>query len=262
MSLSPAIDDRVAPGHVVQFYGNDSRALIRNAGRFLADALKRGDGALVIAVPQHRAAIYQELWSLEVSPVQAEQEHRLVLLDAGKTLAQFMIAGQPDWDRFESVVGGIIERIQSRHPGMGGSAFGEMVALLWEAERRSEAVCLEGYWNRLLQSNGFSLFCGYPVDVFATDFESEEMDAVLGAHSHLLPTNDRLESVLHRAMDEVLGPLGLQIRDVFQGQNKATPSLPPGEGLVRWLRTQMPEESVEILKRARRDFHDTPQLNS
>jgi hypothetical protein len=261
MSLSPAIHDHVAPGHVVQLYGNDSHTLILNASRYLADALMRGDGALVIATPPHRAAIYQKLWSLDVSPLQAEQEQRLLLLDAGKTMAQFMVAGQPDWDRFESVVGGIIGRIQSRHPGMGGSAFGEMVGLLWRAERRSEAVCLERYWNRLLQSNGFSLFCGYPVDVFATDFYSDEMGAVLCAHSHLLPTNDKLESVLHRAMDEVLGPLGLQIREVFQRQEKTTPSLPSGEGLVRWLRSQMPEESVEILKRARRNFHDT-QLNS
>jgi MEDS: MEthanogen/methylotroph, DcmR Sensory domain len=261
MSLSPALHEHVAPGHVVQLYGNDSHTLILNASRYLADALKRGDGALVIATPQLRSAIYQKLWNLDVSPLQAEQEQRLLLVDAGKTLSQFMVAGQPDWDRFESVVGGIIERIHSRNPGMGGSAFGEMVAMLWKTERRSEAICLEGYWNRLLQSNGFSLFCGYPVDVFANDFHSEEMDAVLCAHSHLLPTNDKLESVLHRAMDEVLGPLGLQIRDLFQRQEKTTPSLPSGEGLVRWLRTQMPEESVEILKRARRDFHDS-QRNS
>jgi hypothetical protein len=263
MAVSSGLHDHVASGHVVQLYGSDSRPLINNVSRILADAYKRGDGALVIATPEHRTAIYNKLWTHDISPLDAEQEGHLLLVDAGKTMAQFMVGGQPDWDRFASVVGGIIGRIESRHPGMGGSVFDEMVGLLWRAERRSEAVCLERYWNLLLQSNGFSLFCGYPVDVFASDFYSAEMDAVLCAHSHLLPTNDKLESVLHRAMDEVLVPLGLQIRELFQRQEKTTPSLPSGEGLVRWLRTQMPEESVEILKRARRNFHDissTPEI--
>lgn len=258
MSLPPAFHDHVAPGHVVQLYGNDNRPLIRNVSRYLADALERGRCALVIATLEHRTAIYRKLWSQGISPLQAEREHRLHLLDAGRTLAQFMVAGQPDWDRFASTMGGVLQRVQTRHPGAGGHAFGEMVALLWKAKRFSEAACLEQYWNRLLQSSGFSLFCGYPVDVFTTDFHSDAMDAVLGAHSHMLPTNDMLESVLHQAMDEVLGPLGAMIRERFMEQKPALPSsLPPGEGLVRWLRSRLPEDAGEILKRARRHIHET-----
>jgi hypothetical protein len=88
------------------------------------------------------------------------------------------------------------------------------------------------------------------------------MDAVIRAHSTLLPTNDKIESVLHLAMDEVLGPLGAQVRDVFQKQLQTDPSsLPPGEALVRWLRTNMTGDSEKILKRARRNS-GKPHLNS
>jgi hypothetical protein len=262
MAVSSGLHDHVASGHVVQLYGNDSRPLINNVSRMLADALKRGNGALVIATPEHRNAIHGQLWTHGISPLDAEQEHRLLLIDAGKTLAQFMVAGQPDWDRFESVIRGVLRRLQPRGSNAVGCAFGEMVALLWKARRFSEAVCLEHYWNRILHSSGFSLFCGYPVDVFAPDFHSDEMDAVLCAHSHMLPTNHNLESVLHQAMDEVLGPLGAQVRDVFQNQLQTTPSsLPPGEALVRWLRANMTGDSEKILKRARRHF-GKPHLNS
>lgn len=232
MTISPASFDPVAPeGHVVQLYGDDNRPLISNASRFLADALKRGDGAIVIATPDHRTAIYRKLWSHGLSPFDAQRERRLLLLDAGKTLAQFMVGGQPDWNRFEAVIGGVLRQFQTQHPGAGGRAFGEMVAVLWKAERYAEAVCVEQYWNRLLRSSGFSLFCGYPVDVFATDFHSPAMDAVLGAHSQLLPTNDKLESVLHRAMGEVLGPRAADIRRRFmEAKPAALSGLPPRRG--------------------------------
>jgi len=262
MAVPSELHDHVASGHVVQLYGSDSRPLINNVSRILADALTRGEGALVIATPQHRNAICQQLWTHGISPVDAEQEHRLLLIDAGKTLAQFMIAGQPHWDRFESVIRGVLRRIPPGESNAGGYAFGEMVGLLWKAKRFSEAICLEHYWNRILASSGFSLVCGYPVDVFAPDFHSDEMDAVIRAHSTLLPTNDKIESVLHLAMDEVLGPLGAQVRDVFQKQLQTAPSsLPPGEALVRWLRTNMTGDSEKILKRARRNS-GKPHLNS
>ena len=64
----------------------------------------------------------------------------------------------------------------------GRTAFGEMVALLWKAERYDQAICLEHYWNRLLKSSGYSLFCGYQVDVFSADFHRDEMNA---RHHHL-----------------------------------------------------------------------------
>ena len=51
----------------------------------------------------------------------------------------------------------------------------------------------------------------------------------------------------------VLGPLSDPIRAVYAGQRATVPScLPGGEGLVRWLRANMPEDAETILKRTRR----------
>jgi hypothetical protein len=246
------LDQIVPEEHVVQLYGDDSQLLITNVSRYLADALRRGEGTLVIATAKHRAAIYKQLWIDGCSPVQAEQDRQLVLADAGRTMAQFMVGGEPDWDRFTQTIQGILGTVHPRQEGAGGRAFGEMVALLWKAERYDQAICLEHYWNRLLKSSGYSLFCGYPVDVFSPDFHSDHMNAVLRAHSHLLPADRHLELVLCRAMDEVMGPRALEIREgLTELRGEQARFFPPGEFLVRWIRSHLSEYATEILRRAR-----------
>jgi len=82
-----------------------------------------------------------------------------------------------------------------------------MVGILWKAGRFSAAILLEQFWNDLLSRSPFNLFCAYPIDVFEQDFRPAHLDALLCAHTHLLPTaaNEDLDSAIDRAMDEILG---------------------------------------------------------
>ena len=134
----------------------------------------------------------------------------------------------------------------------GARAYGEMVGLLWQAGETQAATRLEALWNELLSQSDVSLFCGYPVDVLSADFESSKVDAVLCAHTHLLPVNLSLEAALNRAMDEVLGHRVENLRPLFAANHRpAWGEIPRAEALVLWLRNNLPGSADEILKRAR-----------
>ncbi len=172
--------------HVVQLYGGDDQLLTDNVTRYLAEGLKRGDGLLVIATPEHREAIIRRLSEDEPRARGAMESGRLVLLDARETLDSFMVEEQPDWALFERTMSGLCQELRARAGRSGIRAFGEMVGLLWVEGAYSAAIRLEEYWNRVLQANAICLFCAYPIDLFGRDFELPRLQALLGTHTHLL----------------------------------------------------------------------------
>src|SRR6185312_4095495 len=98
----------------------------------------------------------------------------------------------------------------------GTRAYGEMVGLLWRAGEFDAAIRLEELWNELLKSGDASLFCAYPIDIFSADFKVGKVDALLCAHTHLLPVDPALDGALNRAMDEVLGARVEGLRQLVQ----------------------------------------------
>lgn len=68
-------------------------------------------------------------------------------LDAAATLCRFTSGGTPDAAGFDREVGGLIR--QAARDGRAVRAFGEMVALLWDAGLVTAAVELEAMWNDL-----------------------------------------------------------------------------------------------------------------
>lgn len=74
-----------------------------------------------------------------------------------------MVDGRPDPDAFDAVLGELIRGLGAN--GRRPVAYGEMVALLWEAGDVVAALELEVLWNELLDREAFSLLCGYPTEV-------------------------------------------------------------------------------------------------
>lgn len=240
--------------HFVQLYGTDDRLLTRNVGRYLWEGLQHGDGLLVVATAERSKALACQIQSLGSDPEPALREGRLVFVDAHERLASFMVQGQPDWARFESTLGPVMTQIRERAGQHEVRAYGEMVGVLWKAGRYSAAIRVEKFWNTLLKSNLFKLFCAYPIDVFSNEFQISALDAVLCAHTHLLPsgTNGDLETALNYAINEVLGPGA----DVF---SKATlppawARMPRAEARILWLRNNLPYQADDILARARQYY--------
>jgi hypothetical protein len=169
--------------HVVHLYGSDDHLLASHAGQFLAEGLRRGEGLLVIATPEHIDALIHHLGDEGVDAAAAVRGGHLVLLDAESTLSRFLIEGEPSWPLFEQVVGGMIGELRATHDTL--RAFGEMVGLLWSTGRLPAAVRLEEYWNRLLEDHAISLFCAYPIDVFHGECEVATLNALVNTHTHV-----------------------------------------------------------------------------
>ena len=179
-----------ACGHLVQLYhsGGAECSLVNNVGLYISEGLKRREGALVIATQAHWEAFTQELHRLDCVPQPAIGERRLVFLDAEQTLERFLVAGQPNWERFEIAIGAGLRLLQPQEHLVGIRAYGEMVGLLWNARQFSAAIRLEQFWNKLLARVSFSLYCAYSIDPHDQESHAAMLDRVLSTHSHVIPS--------------------------------------------------------------------------
>jgi hypothetical protein len=239
------------PEHRVQFYDDNTTALAASVGRYAAEAVRAGDSVLIIATAEHRRAFARSAAELGADVERAAHAGRFVSLDAEHTLESFMVDGRPEWDRFVRVLDPVL---RSLNAGGGRTrAYGEMVGVLWTDGRRAAAAQLEAFWNRVIDERALELFCAYPIDIFGEEFRSADIDALLCAHTHVVPAADTaLRDAVARAMHEVVG----HDIDVFAGAFDATrsaawPPLPKGEAAILWLRDALPAYADEIVRRAR-----------
>jgi len=174
--------------HIVQFYECDD-FMVTEVGRFIGTAIGAGDSGIVIATKPHRDGIAQQLASHGLNVTMAIAQGRYLALDAAETLAKFMITGQPDRERFTSVIGEVVERARKAagREGARVAAFGEMVALLWAEGKRDAAIRLEQLWNSLAETHAFSLHCAYPIKDFSRRDHSEPFLKICAEHSSVLP---------------------------------------------------------------------------
>jgi hypothetical protein len=224
---------------------------VRSVGRYLADGLAAGEGAIVIATAAHRDAFLAELESLGADPGAAVAAGRLVVLDAQETMARFVVDAQPDRELFEAAVRPLLRSVHACCPA-GVRAYGEMVGVMWEAGRFAAAIRLEAFWNALLRDGGFRLFCAYPIDVCGDGFTPADVDAVMSSHTHVVPSGAELEPALERAMHDVLGTSASALRPLMDMQYRpAWAALPRAEATILWLRDNVPALTGPILTRAR-----------
>ena len=244
-------------GHFVQLYEADEVALTKNVGRYLWEGLRRGEGVLVIVTPEHKELFCGHLNHLGANLPALLGSRQLVFWDAEQTLAQFMEAGQPDWQRFEIVIRAAMRQVRPSEGTEELRAYGEMVGILWKARQFAAAIRLEQLWNRLLEQSSFSLYCAYAIDVFGKEFEVGNLDGVLCTHTHLVPAqpNGTLETALNRSMDEILGPKADALRILIKANHRpAWAVMPNAEAIVLWLRKNLPGQADHIIERSRRHY--------
>lgn len=175
----------------------------------------------------------------------------VTVLDAEATLASFLVHGFPDANRFDDVVGCLVDDLMRSSGNAGVSAYGEMVGLLWGAKRYTAAIRLEQLWGKVLDRGALRLFCGYPIDIFGSDFSASVLSALFGAHGRLLSEDSTrsLDSALSRALDEVLG----EGRRLFDDAIVPLPrcALPNAEAMILRLRALFPQYAEDVLARAK-----------
>jgi MEDS: MEthanogen/methylotroph, DcmR Sensory domain len=254
MGRCPSVLQTPEPrGHFVQLHGSDVRPLTENGCQYVFEGLSRNESALLLVTARHRDGFLLHLRKLGANPEKAIAESRLTLLDAESTLGEFMIDGQPVWQRFEKVISGAKRKLLAENPA-GLRAYGEMVGVLWKAGQYSAAIRLEEFWNRLLQRDGFSLFCSYPIDIFSKEFQIAGVESVFCDHTHLIATGaeEALDESIDRALDEHLGARAAVLKPLMKRNFRPSwAMLPKGECKILWLRHNLPDEAEAILSLAR-----------
>ena len=177
----------LAHDHQVQFY-DDDRFLTTVVSEFLARGLTSAQPTIVFATPEHRRMFTGGLRAQGIDAVSARRSGQLIMFDAQKTLAKFMVEDSPDPVRFRSTIGGTIERALRARPRTPICAYGEMVDLLWKAGNATGAIALEALWNDLAKRYDFSLLCAYSMGSFADAGHAEHFRMICDQHTHVVPT--------------------------------------------------------------------------
>lgn len=147
--------------HLVAAYDHPG-ALVARVASFVAESLENGVPVVTISRPTHRSAVDDVLADLGADPVGASRDGTLIALDADETMSLFMVEGCPHPARFARVVASLVP------PGGGPvSAFGEMVALLWDRGQVAAALELESLWNTAIVAHPIRLLCAYPGELLA-----------------------------------------------------------------------------------------------
>jgi hypothetical protein len=174
--------------HAVRFYESKA-SLARTVSDFLAEGLAHGQPALMIATPEHRDAVLQELRARHVDVDEAEAAGDVLVLDARQTLATFMVDGVPDATLFKTHIPAAIDRLCRGRKNCTVRAYGEMVDVLWQDGLSAAAIKLEMLWNQLAMTHEFSLLCGYAMGTF---YKDAGMRDICAQHSHVVPADSSL----------------------------------------------------------------------
>jgi hypothetical protein len=245
--------------HGAQVYGNVSE-LAESVGTYLAAGLDLGEPAVVIATPEHWNRFAERLASSGWDEAAIDEQGLLFLVHADEMLAALMVSGAPSRERFEQVVGGLLDRVEERFPGRPIRAYGEMVDLLCQRGDSRSAAALEDLWNDLGLRRRFSLLCAYDLDLFDRATQVSVLPEICRAHTHVRPAEDaaRLQRAVDTALDEALGADAGKIYALTSDRRQTTKDVPPAQLALMWVSAQMPAHAERILASSRRNYLREP----
>jgi anti-sigma regulatory factor (Ser/Thr protein kinase) len=197
--------------HVVRFYEHEAE-LVQTVGGYLGGVAKTGAAVIVIATEAHRRAFEAELKASGVDVATGRADGTLIWLDAERTMAAFVHQGQVNYEEFRQVIGSRVRRAGAT--GRPVVAYGEMVALLWEAGDVLAAIDLEKSWNELSREVPFALLCGYRTDSVLGHEHAEALQQVCALHSSVLQPPGHEEP-------DALGVSDAEVATEFSAQSNA-----------------------------------------
>ena len=244
-----------AASHGVQVY-EEAADLADSVAGFLAAGFERDQPGVIVATPEHMSLFAEQLgargWEFE----RAESAGLLVTADAEETLAAVVGRNGIDRERLERSVGEIFDRVQGGTDIRPVRVFGEMVDLLCRDGRSGTADELERLWNVLAKTRRFSLLCGYRLDIFDLQTQSEAMPDICREHSHVLPARNypRFARAVDSALREVLGPNHAATVYVLVSREVGHDQIPLAQSILMWVSDNLPKQSAQILASARTHY--------
>jgi len=235
--------------HYAQFYDTD-RWLLNSLRDFVLTGLDTGDAVVIVATQAHREGLDELLTAAGLDVSEASAAGRYLTLDAAETLTHFMVEGVPDAGRFAQSLGDVI--VKASDGGRMVRVFGEMVAILWAAEKCDEAIRLEELWNELAKTHLLLLFCAYPLEIFSNQNFAAPLLQVCAQHTEVFPTesftaldsqDQRLRAVLQ--LQQKARSLEAEIAERWRAEEELRASL---------IREQMARTEAETANRMKDEF--------
>ncbi len=177
--------------HSVHFYEDDF-VFLDKLSEFAGAALGSGSACVVIASAPHRAGLTERLEHLAINLRFAAGCDQFIALDAEETLSRFMVYDRPDRELFLQTIEPILFRARAAVQRGNGSitAFGEMVAVLWDKGQFEAAIELENIWNEVVARHSLILRCAYPLRCFADQARYALFQRICMEHTETIPTED------------------------------------------------------------------------
>jgi len=162
VAVAPRLDANNLRRHEVGFYSDD-QGLVDAATKFIGDALKLGNAAIVLATEPHQNSLLRTLQACGLDVGAAIEQGRYIQLDVALALSTFIVDGMPDTVRFFETFSKLIKTASNatkqEHPRV--AFFGESVHVLWEQGNPNAAIQIEKLCNQLAQKYDLDMLCGY-----------------------------------------------------------------------------------------------------
>lgn len=163
--------------HPVHIYERDAD-LVESVARWVHDGLVHDDVILLIATPEHVAAVEREVASLGGDLTGFRERH--VVLDVDAVRHDLVVDGHADANRFAELVGRVVTGAREQRRRV--RAFGELVAVLWHEQQVAAALELETMWDAMARHADLAILCAYPSSVLA-DADVRDVHLMCRAHS-------------------------------------------------------------------------------
>jgi len=186
--------------HSVQFY-EDETFLHETVARYVGAGLLAEEPVVVIATGPHSQAFQESLRAKGFDVERACAAGRLTFLDAHATLAELLAGGMPDWERFRSRIGGLIDDLLAASERKRIRFYGEMVDVLWREGSPQAAIRLEEFWNDLGGIQPFSLLCAYRMGNFFKEAHGELFAGICRTHDHVSPSESHSDGADARLLE-------------------------------------------------------------
>ena len=245
--------------HFAQLH-RDPQTLTDAVTLYLETGLRRGNGVIVIATPEHVDRFLGRLREHELDPGRFLKNGQLELHDAELTLSKFMCNDVPIWEEFRRAIGAVFDRVQAFGRGT-TRAYGEMVNVLWQEGKQGAAIALEEYWNELARLYPFSLFCSYMLDVHHHHAYDGPIEDIGRTHSDIIGTadDDRFRVALDAASRDVFGVPLSEMVGFARPRGSGEQRFPSGQRTMLWVKRNLPSAAAAMLERARRYYEDPLQ---
>jgi DNA-binding NarL/FixJ family response regulator len=170
--------------HEVLFYSDDA-VLLNGFARIIADALKAGNAAIVLATKSHRDSLLQILKARGVDTDGVLQQGTYIPLDAAEALSKVMVNGFLDSVRYFGGIVGFIETAakaaNSQQPRV--VVCGEGTALLQAEGKADAAIWIERGCTDLAKTHEIDILCAYPLTTFHDEKGENSFQSICAEHS-------------------------------------------------------------------------------